>query len=39
MFIGRAFLNGDVSQFKIKPLEHLEIFSVSLKDVSQIAEF
>jgi hypothetical protein len=39
MFIGRAFINGDIGKFKVKSLEHLEIFSVSLRDAAQIVEY
>ncbi len=38
LFLGRAFLNGDAGEFRVKTVEHLEVFSVGLKDVGQIVE-
>lgn len=38
MFIGRMFLNGDAAEFRIKYVEHLELFSLALRDAGQIVE-
>ena len=38
MFLGRAFMNGEAVEFRIKNVDHLELFSVGLRDVGQAVE-
>jgi hypothetical protein len=37
-FIGRVFLNGDATELRVKVVDHLELFSVAMRDVGQIVE-
>jgi hypothetical protein len=34
--IGRAFLNGEYTDFRMKPVEHQEIFSLLSRETEQV---